>query len=87
MKIPRFAFLPPPLFVTPPKVSDVKFRAHGHEWACAIASMGNAGEPGGVNVRVWPEEELEWTRGVADTVNIVCNPRVVNAKVGCKLFS
>ncbi|CAM9873047.1 unnamed protein product, partial [Hapterophycus canaliculatus] len=60
------------------KVSDIKFREHGSEWACATASLGCGGEPGGVNTRFWREEG----QGQAtDVVDIFANARGCETKL------
>ncbi|CAN0060137.1 unnamed protein product [Pylaiella littoralis] len=65
------------------QVSDVKFQAHGNEWACAAALIGHAADPGGIHVRFWSEGELEGAQGSVDPASIVPSARTVNTKLRC----
>ncbi|CAM9913659.1 unnamed protein product [Ectocarpus fasciculatus] len=56
------------------QVSDIKFRGgHGGEWACATASLGGGGQPGGVTARFWT--------GLGDMVDVFSAARLVDAQL------
>ncbi|CAM9639653.1 unnamed protein product [Ectocarpus sp. 13 AM-2016] len=55
------------------QVSDIKFRGHGAEWACATASLGGGGQPGGVTARFWT--------GRGDLVNVFSEARLVDKQL------
>ncbi|CAM9413623.1 unnamed protein product [Ectocarpus sp. 4 AP-2014] len=55
------------------QVSDIKFRGHGAEWACAIASLGGGGQPGGVTARFWT--------GRGDLDNVFSEARLVDQQL------